>query len=31
MSAANRGWRSPYANDTGVAERVVQIILSNLR
>jgi UDP-N-acetylglucosamine 2-epimerase (non-hydrolysing) len=31
MIRADRGWRSPYADDTGVAERVTQIILSNLR
>jgi UDP-N-acetylglucosamine 2-epimerase (non-hydrolysing) len=31
MIRADRGWRSPYAEDTGVAERVTQIILSNLR
>lgn len=31
MMCADRGWRSPYAVDTGVAERVIQIILSNLR
>jgi UDP-N-acetylglucosamine 2-epimerase (non-hydrolysing) len=31
MIGADRGWRSPYAEDSGVAERVTQIILSNLR
>jgi UDP-N-acetylglucosamine 2-epimerase (non-hydrolysing) len=31
MISADRGWRSPYADDTGVAERVTQIIVSNLR
>jgi UDP-N-acetylglucosamine 2-epimerase (non-hydrolysing) len=31
MICADRGWRSPYADDTGVAERVTQIIVSNLR
>ncbi len=31
MIRADRGWRSPYVDDMGVAERVTQIILSNLR
>ncbi len=31
MVSANRDWRSPYAADTGVAERVTQFIVSNLR
>jgi UDP-N-acetylglucosamine 2-epimerase (non-hydrolysing) len=31
MVSANRNWRSPYATDTGVAERVTQFIVSNLR
>ena len=30
MSAADRTWRSPYAEDRGVAERVTQFVLSNL-
>jgi UDP-N-acetylglucosamine 2-epimerase (non-hydrolysing) len=30
MIKADRGWRSPYADDKGVAERVTQIILSCL-
>jgi UDP-N-acetylglucosamine 2-epimerase (non-hydrolysing) len=31
MIAASRDWRSPYADDTLVAERVTQFIVSNLR
>lgn len=31
MISANRDWRSPYADDTGVAERVTQFIVGNLR
>ncbi len=31
MIGTDRGWCSPYVDDTGVAERVTQIILSNLR
>jgi UDP-N-acetylglucosamine 2-epimerase (non-hydrolysing) len=31
MMSADRGWRSPYADDAGVAERVTQFIVSNVR
>lgn len=31
MMAAGRNWRSPYADHTGVAERVVQIVVGCLR
>ncbi|HWX87073.1 MAG TPA: UDP-N-acetylglucosamine 2-epimerase (non-hydrolyzing) [Solirubrobacteraceae bacterium] len=31
MVSADRNWRSPYANDKGVAERVTQFVVSNLR
>jgi UDP-N-acetylglucosamine 2-epimerase (non-hydrolysing) len=31
MIRADRGWRSPYADDSGVAERVTQFVVSNLR